>query len=115
MNDEYIRKAVLIRVIDGDTIEALVDLGYRTYHKHLLRLDGIDTPEHSAGAEATAAIKEILGDAEYVWVRSRKNPDKYGRWLVTVYVEQDGSLIDVNQALLDRGVAVPYHGGRKPA
>lgn len=107
---EYIYNAVVTNVVDGDTIDAEVDLGFRMYAKLRFRLAFINTPEvnskdpvlNQKAQEAKDYLsKNVLG--QKVTIESHKS-DKYGRWLAVVYVNQ----VNINKALLDIGLAVPY-------
>lgn len=89
---DYTYKAELLRVIDGDTIEVRIDLGFSCWHVCTLRLDGVDTPErHEAGwREATLATRDYCGTAggELI-VRTRPEPkrrqDSFRRYLAKVW------------------------------
>ena len=119
--------ARVIRVVDGDTLDLRVDLGFTVDVEVRARLYGIDTPEvygvkHSSGEyargkEASAfaidwLVESLLGkgsvhDAQVLIVShdGRKiHTGKYGRWLVEVY--RDGDAKSLNQALVDAGHAV---------
>ena len=87
--------AKLVRVIDGDTIEVIIDLGFSIFHKVKLRLLDIDTPEifhplneaeKIRGLEARDFVKYKLESAKKLTVRTRKT-GKYGRWLAYVYID----------------------------
>ncbi len=91
MRDEYIRKAVVTRVIDGDTFEAEVDLGYHIKFTHKYRVLDLDTPEtfrpklpgeREAGRRATSAAENLLMGLP-VHIKSTK-AGKYGRYLAAV-------------------------------
>ena len=111
----YTYKAKLDRVVDGDTVDANIDLGFDiTIHKRI-RLAGIDTPESrtrdleekARGLAAKDKLIELLGDGEFVL--ESKEVGKYGRVLGTLYIEN----ININQTLVDEGFAVEYWGGKK--
>ena len=102
---DYKYNARSVRVVDGDTIEAEVDLGFRTFRKDLFRLNGLNAPEHDK--VSTAFLTSALIGKNVV-IESHKS-EKYGRWLATIYA--DG--VNVNQALIDMGYAVPYDGGKR--
>ena len=108
----YEYNADVIRVIDGDTIELNIDLGFRVWTKCHARLLGIDTPEIRTknedvkllGLKAKSRVEEILTEyGNKVRIISH-DLDKYGRPLVTVFA---GS-INVNQLLLNEGLARIY-------
>tara|TARA_R100001594_G_scaffold68595_1_gene102892 strand:+ start:243 stop:659 length:417 start_codon:yes stop_codon:yes gene_type:complete len=117
----YTYKAKLDRVVDGDTIDVNIDLGFDiTVHKRV-RLAGIDTPESRTrdleekkrGLAAKYRLTEILDMGNLV-VES-KEVGKYGRVLgnLTVYPDNLDLPINVNQTLVDEGHAVEYNGGKK--
>lgn len=120
MSYEY--RAELVRVIDGDTVVLRVsksfDFGFRVWTEYSaemsFRLSGIDTPElHGVSAEekerALAAKEELerlclLGDLRAV----TSKPDKYGRWLVTLFVCFGTKELNINATLVEGGFAVEY-------
>jgi micrococcal nuclease len=115
----YLYWAVVTNVVDGDTVDADVDLGFFvTMKNQRLRLVGIDTPEtkgptRPAGEEASEFLRSMI-DGETVLLRTIKDKDgddrddSFGRWLVTIYI--DG--VNVNAAMIDNGHAVPYRTER---
>ena len=109
----YTYAATLDRVIDGDTIDVILDLGFSVQMKARIRLADIDTPEIRTrniqekirGKAAMARLIELLGDgSDLVIVSKFYSRGKYGRILGRVFVND----IDVNQILLDEGHAEPY-------
>ena len=117
----YTYKAKLDRVVDGDTIDVNIDLGFDiTVHKRV-RLAGIDTPESRTrdleekkrGLAAKYRLNEILDQGSLV-VES-KEVGKYGRVLgvLTVYPDNLDLPINVNETLVEEGHAVEYNGGKK--
>lgn len=102
------------RVIDGDTFDAQVDIGFGRWLKARFRLQGIDAPEidTSLGKQAKAFVEECLATCPVIIVRSIRS-GVYGRWLADVFVlpkESDPYLIaaegeHLNQVLLDQGLA----------
>lgn len=112
----------VIRIIDGDTVDARVDLGFYTHRNIRVRLNGIDTyetrtrdaEEKVKGFAAKARLEELLEQADKVIMLSH-GLDKFGRCLGSLYLEmpnQDRTL-DVAQTLIDEGHGVPYHGGKR--
>jgi micrococcal nuclease len=88
----YIYKAELIRVVDGDTVDLIIDLGFDTLRKERFRLYGIDAPEMrtEAGKEAKAWLWEALQPLETIYVQTiqlstKAKRDKYGRFLAVLY------------------------------
>ena len=117
----YTYKAKLDRVVDGDTIDVNIDLGFDiTVHKRV-RLAGIDTPESRTrdleekkrGLAAKYRLTEILDMGSLV-VES-KEVGKYGRVLgvLIIYPDNLDLPINVNEMLVDEGHAVEYDGGKK--
>ena len=114
----YTYNPKLIRIIDGDTVDAMIDLGFDVWVKNRIRLSGIDTPEtrtrnlieKAKGFEAKNRLVEILDKSGGDFVIISEGRDKYGRCLGEIFVEN----ISINQLLLDEGFAIPYNGGKKP-
>lgn len=116
----YEYKAKLIRVVDGDTIDAEIDLGFKIFIKERIRFAGIDTPESrtrhkhekSWGLAAKCRVKDLLGqeDAEFTLTTELQKKGKFGRILGTVILADGTSLSEI---LLDEKLAIPYEGGNK--
>ena len=95
----YIYKAELIRVVDGDTVDLVIDLGFDTLKRERFRLYGIDAPEMRT-AEGKAAKKwlwDALQPLEAIYVQTiqlatKAKRDKYGRFLAVLY----GDLGDID-------------------
>ena len=111
----YTYNAKLDRVVDGDTIDAHIDLGFDiTIHKRI-RLAGIDTPESrtrdleekARGLASKDKLVELLGDGNFIL--ESKEVGKYGRVLGTLLVGD----ININDTLVKEGFAVEYWGGKK--
>ncbi len=105
----YHYKANIIDVYDGDTVTAVVDLGFLHYQEMKLRLYGIDTPElRGEEREAGLIVRDILRGLilnKEVEIHTYKDKQgKYGRYLATIVL--DG--ININQWLLDEGHAQEY-------
>lgn len=121
MIDDYTRAATVVRVIDGDTFLADVDLGFYVTVRMSCRLAGINAPEHNepGGGEARTALATVLAKGA-VTVGSVR-VDKYaGRFDAIVTVTEplgrpDRQMWHVNQWLVEQGYAVPWSGvGPKP-
>lgn len=115
----YTYNAKLTRVIDGDTLDLQVDLGFGMFQVHRFRLLGINAPEmhgpsRKAGEDAKTALglllKEHAAGLQIVTVKDKS--DKYGRYLATVYLGDDRSK-SVNELMIDAGQAVAYDGGKR--
>jgi micrococcal nuclease len=112
----YDYPATLIRIIDGDTFKARIDLGFSTYRNETVRMSGINTPESRTrdlkekrhGLAAKKQLSDILTNADQL-VIVVKDVGKFGRALGIVYA--DG--LDVNVDLINKGYAYPYGGERK--
>ena len=113
------------RVVDGDTIDVTIDLGFDLYKKERVRVAGVDTPEKrtknleekALGLDATAWLKEkleetIKGDEELI-VRTelKGGVGKYGRLLGWLYVGD--SDVSLNEQMITEGYAHAYDGGTK--
>ena len=113
------------KVLDGDTIDVTIDLGFDLYKKERVRVAGVDTPEKrtrdleekALGIDATNWLKEKLeetinGDGE-LSVRTELvgGVGKYGRLLGWLYI--DDSEISLNEQMITEGYAWPYDGGTK--
>ena len=123
--EKYIYKAKLERVIDGDTVDALIDLGFDTWVKKRIRYKGIDTwesrtkdlDEKKLGLAAKDRNKELLESISskpgYFRLRSH-GVGKYGRVLGELFIkDNEGIEYNINQTLIDEGHAYEYEGGKK--
>ena len=101
----------VIRVVDGDSIKAMVDLGMKNYCKKDLRLYGIDAYERydEGGREATAALK-FLTTHSNLWFKCY-GQDKFGRWLAEIFDGDDP--VSLNHTMMIEGHAIAYHGGKR--
>jgi micrococcal nuclease len=88
----YIYKAELIRVVDGDTVELMIDQGFSNFTKQTMRLYGIDAPElrTKEGKAAKAWLWDALQPLEAIYVQTiqlstKAKRDKYGRFLAVLY------------------------------
>ena len=119
MYEYYVRKVE--GVVDGDTIDVLIDLGFDILFASRVRLAGIDTPESrtkdlaekALGLEAKEYLKKQLKDAKSVVIKTEKmdSSEKYGRILGWVYV--DGNTISLNDMMINDGYAWGYLGDTK--
>jgi micrococcal nuclease len=95
----YIYRAELIRVIDGDTVELMIDKGFSGFTEQKMRLYGIDAPEvrTNAGRDLRDSLKMQYPQGSRVVVQSIEGPkkkqfrDKYGRYLAIIYDEKPES------------------------
>jgi micrococcal nuclease len=117
---EYRVKKV-VKVVDGDTIDVDIDLGFSVSFFSRVRLAGIDTPESrtinlkekALGLEVKEKLKKELAAAKDVVIKTEKpdSSEKYGRILGWVFL--DGSDVSLNQKLINEGYAWTYGGGTK--
>jgi micrococcal nuclease len=117
---EYRVKKVL-RVVDGDTIDVDIDLGFNVSYTQRVRLAGIDTPESrttdlkekALGLEVKEYLKNLLDGAEDIVIQTEKpdSSEKYGRILGWLFInDEDTSL---NEKMISEGYAWEYDGGTK--
>ena len=123
--EKYIYRGKLERVVDGDTIDALIDVGFDIWIKKRIRYSGIDTwesrtrnlEEKAKGLEAKARNKELLMEISskpgYFRLKSF-GVGKYGRVLGEIYIEdKEGKQYNINKTLISEGHAYVYEGGKK--
>ena len=112
----YKYNAKLDRVVDGDTVDALVDLGFDTWKKVRIRMMGMNAPESRTrdleekklGLAAKARLIEMLGDG--VFTLQSHGVGKYGRCLGEIFRESD---VSINRQLINEGHATEYFGGKR--
>lgn len=109
----YKYQAVVYNVVDGDTVDVQVDLGFKMYSKQRIRLAGIDTPERGQEGydKAKDRLKELLL-GETVCLKTTK-ASKWGYFLGVISPISDPFGISVNEMMLSEGLAKPYDGGTK--
>jgi micrococcal nuclease len=115
----------ITKVLDGDTIDVLIDLGFDLYKKERVRIAGVDTPEKrtrnleekALGIDATNWLKHklegaISGDDDLV-IRTELvgGVGKYGRLLGWLYIGDES--VSLNEEMITEGYAHPYDGGTK--
>ena len=123
--EKYIYRGKLDRVIDGDTIDALIDVGFDIWLKKRVRFMGIDAwesrtrnlEEKAKGLEAKARLIELLDKVSnkpgYFRIRSH-GLGKYGRLLGEIFImDKDDNQISINEKLIEEGHAYVYDGGKK--
>jgi micrococcal nuclease len=119
MYEYYVRKVE--NVVDGDTIDVLIDLGFDILFQSRVRLAGIDTPESrtkdlkekALGLESKEYLKKALKDAKSVVIKTEKmdSSEKYGRILGWVYI--NGDTVSLNDMMINDGYAWGYLGDTK--
>lgn len=117
---EYFVKEVT-KVVDGDTIDVIIDLGFDIMFSSRVRLAGIDTPESrttdkaekSLGLESKEYLKKNLKDAKPIVIKTEKmnSSEKYGRILGWLYINNDTE--SINDKMINDGYAWGYLGETK--
>ena len=115
----YKYKCKLVRVVDGDTADVMIDLGFDTWIKSRLRFKGVDTwekrtrdkEEKIKGLAATAFTQTYLELNEGQFTIQSYGKGKYGRVLAEIFI--DGEDKSLNQLLIENGHAYVYEGGKK--
>ena len=123
--EKYIYRGKLERVVDGDTIDALIDVGFDIWVKKRIRYQGIDAwesrtrnlEEKAKGLEAKARNKELIMEVSdkpgYFLLRSH-GVGKYGRVLGEIHIrDAEGNETMVNEKLVSEGHGYVYNGGKK--
>ena len=131
----YIYEAKVIRVIDGDTIDALIDIGFSVWVKKRIRFYGINTPESRTkdliekqkGLASKERLIELLETNENKFKIKSHGVGKYGRCLGELFIpgienqlnesfynsEYEGYEVNINQQLVTEGYATEYMGGSR--
>lgn len=105
----YSYNGIVCNVVDGDTVDAMIDLGFKLYTKQRLRLSGLDTPER--GQEGFSEAKQYMIDMvlnKPVVIQTEKT-SKFGYYLAEIFLENSS----INKLLIENGYAKPYDGGKK--
>ena len=123
--EKYIYRGKLERVVDGDTIDALIDVGFDVWVKKRIRYKGIDTwesrtrnlEEKAKGLQAKARNKELLeivSDKPGYFLLKSYGVGKYGRVLGEIFIrDAKGTEMMVNTTLVAEGHGYVYDGGKK--
>lgn len=122
MSERFWYGATVLNVIDGDTIDLMIDLGFNIHHKIRVRLYGVNTPESRTkdlaekemGLKAKSFTKDWLTNHKWVYVNTipDKN-DKYGRILARIYSSDDINATTtacLNKDIIQSGYAREYYG-----
>jgi micrococcal nuclease len=118
-------RAQCVKVVDGDTVDLLVDVGFHAFRRERFRLYGIDTPELHAktvedrekalkAAEYVRSVLHPMGifvEGDYnLRILTFKDPDNFGRWLAEIYYQDDKKEEHhLNGELLELGYAKPFN------
>ena len=120
--DPYIyRIKSITKVVDGDTIDANIDLGFDISLTKRIRLAGIDSPESrttnlkekALGLESKEWLKKALEGAKDIIIKTEKpdSTEKYGRIIGHLFI--NGQETSLNNQMIDEGYALAYEGGKK--
>lgn len=110
--------AKVLEVIDGDTLDVSIDLGFNVQHTLRVRLYGINTPEtrtrnkeeKQKGLAAKQRLKDLI-EGKLVLIKTKKDEkEKYGRYLAEVYLDET----NINKTLIAEGHAQEYFGEKRP-
>ena len=115
----YQYKCEVNRVVDGDTIDVTLDLGFSILHKCRVRLYGIDTPESrtrdldekARGKLAAKFLEDSIKNGKEILLKSelKDSKGKYGRVLGSIFVDD----LNINEAMVAQNLAVKYNGQSK--
>ena len=119
-------KLKVTRVVDGDTVDGLIDLGFNTFVKKRIRLYGINAPEtrtrdaeeKKKGIECKKRLSDIIEDQENEVILKSHGVGKFGRCLGEIFLDMvDGqekiTLESLNELLIKEGHAKEYYGGKR--
>ena len=121
MKNTYEYNVTIAKVVDGDTVDVDIDLGFgMVYKKQRVRMLGIDTPESRTrdlvekkfGKASKKHLKELLESAESITLISH-DKGKFGRILGELFVHEEGIKVNVNEQMITDHHAVPYTGENK--
>ena len=108
----------LVKVVDGDTVDAIIDLGFNIHVTKRIRLYGIDAPESRTrdkeekvrGLAAKARLKELLDKKQKMYIESF-GEGKFGRLLAKIFVGE--AQVDVIDLMIAEGHGKAYYGGNR--
>jgi len=116
------------KIVDGDTVDVTIDLGFDILHRTRVRLSGIDAPESRTrdleekklGLAAKERLSELLyavgvNDEREILLLHTTEKGKYGRYLgeFIVYHSEKGDIQNLNLQMIEEGHAVEYNGGKR--
>ena len=111
----YYYKVEVLRIVDGDTVDVRIDLGFNVWHKCRVRLMGINAPESRTRdleekARGLAAKQWLIDRLEFKAVEMKSHGSgKYGRILGELFVDE----VNINEEMIEKGHAIWYDGGKK--
>lgn len=117
----FFYQATVTKIVDGDTVDLMIDLGFDITHKIRVRLHGVNTPESRTkdlkekelGLAAKAYVTEWLSECDVVYIQTLKDGEgKYGRILGYIFADEQMKKC-LNHDIIDSGHGVAYHGGKR--
>lgn len=117
----FFYKAELDRVVDGDTVDLVIDLGFDVFHKVRVRLHGVNAPESrtrdleekALGLAAKDYVSNWLSESDEIYIRTMKDGSgKYGRILGYIYNDEEMTSC-LNADIISNGHGVEYFGGKR--
>ena len=111
-------KCEVIKVVDGDTVDVNIDVGFSIFHKARVRMYGMDTPESrtrdldekARGLISKQFILDKVADAKEIVIKTQKDgKGKFGRVLGKIFIDGE----NINQSMIDQSLAVEYYGQSK--
>ena len=117
----YEYSAEVLRVIDGDTLDCRIDLGFDVWVKKRIRFYGINTPESRTrdleekkrGLAAKARVVDLLRGDEGRFILISHGVGKYGRVLGEILIDVEDEVLNVKDVLIAEGHGVEYFGGKR--
>lgn len=110
---KYLYECTVLKVVDGDTMDLTIDLGFKIYREDRFRLARINAPE--LRTEEGKQLKTLLAEkytGATVFVETHKS-DIYGRYIAEIWTEEE-CIHNLSDWLLEQKLAVPYTGGKTP-
>jgi micrococcal nuclease len=110
----YTYNAIIVRVVDGDTVIADIDLGFNIWQRNQsIRLSGINAPELKgstleAGKESKKFLENMVLSKRVILRTEKDRKEKYGRLLGNIQIEEDKNMIEINRKMIAEGHAVAY-------
>ena len=104
----YTYRAIVRKIVDGDTLDCDVDMGFRAWRMNeRFRLAGINAPEvrgpeRDAGKASKSFVESLIKPGTEIIIETAKDPDNFGRWIATVYIDNKS----LNDVLVEKGYAV---------
>jgi micrococcal nuclease len=107
----------IVKIVDGDTVDLIIDLGFNILCKERIRLNRVDTPESNSKDEKEKLLALEAKEFLSLWLTNQNDlkiktakDDKYGRYLGEIYGDQH---LCINDLLIEKGYAWEYDGGTK--